>query len=209
MSQQQKLTTKTPLSKRSRTERPRYHLGWGETPPLCRHRRHRSSERARPDHGGLSRPTSLPGDGSWELGVGASHSQSPTPSSQLLGSRRQLGCGFGACLLVELTLSSTRWMSGAARTLHRRRCSVSIVGGTVPHAVSLCQCAERRIQGDVKVGSKRTPSAATVAQTTCRERARRPSACTMCDRSHPSAHTSTISITGCSHIDRCPGCTAS
>jgi hypothetical protein len=27
-------------------------------------------------------------------------------------------CGFGACLSVELALPSTRWMSGAARTLH-------------------------------------------------------------------------------------------
>jgi len=35
--------------------------------------------------------------------------------------RQRLGCGFGAGLLVELSLSSTRWMSGAARTLHRRR----------------------------------------------------------------------------------------
>jgi len=126
-----------------------------------------------------------------------------------LAYRRQLGCGFGAYLLVELPLSSTRWVSGAARTLHRRRCSVSIVGGTVPHAVSLCQCAERRIQGDVKGGSKRTQSAATAAQTTSKERARSPSACTMYDRSHPSAHTSTISITGCSHIDWWPGFTAS
>ena len=49
-------TTKTPLSKSSRTERPRYHLGWSETPPLCHHRRRKASERARPDHGGLSRP---------------------------------------------------------------------------------------------------------------------------------------------------------
>src|SRR4051794_39829048 len=55
--------------------------------------------------------------GDWRL-VNIASLQSPVSSLQF---RRQLGCGFGACLLVELTLPSTRWMSGAARTLHRRR----------------------------------------------------------------------------------------
>ena len=59
--------------------------------------------------------------------------------------RQQLRCGFGACLLVELSLPSTRWMSGAARTLHRRRCSYILVGGTVPRAVAICQSVARRM----------------------------------------------------------------
>src|SRR4051812_14643801 len=54
--------------------------------------------------------------GDWRLAIFASL-QSLISGLQF---RQQLRCGFGACLLVELTLFSTRWMSGAARTLHRR-----------------------------------------------------------------------------------------
>ncbi len=66
-----------------------------------------------------------PYTGCWGSGVGSWFLFTIThhPSS-ITRSRRQLGCGFGACLLVELTLSSTRWVPGAARTLHRRRYSL-------------------------------------------------------------------------------------
>jgi hypothetical protein len=39
--------------------------------------------------------------------------------------------GFGAGLLVELTLSSTRWSPGAARTVPRQRRCISFVGASV------------------------------------------------------------------------------
>jgi len=101
--------TKTPLSKSLKDGNdPRYHLGWGAKPPLCRRRPH-SRERARPDDGGLNRPAL------------------PTSTLQrsnvltLAGFGGDSGGAFGACR--PSSLHSPRLAGCLARRvlLHRRR----------------------------------------------------------------------------------------
>src|SRR5947207_1493374 len=95
--------------------KPRYHLGWGTRPHSAAASRNRA-ERARPDHGGLNRPTfGEARDVRLETcGAVSLQASSLKPQVSVFGGDvgNRTGCyyedGFGAGLLVELTLSSTR-----------------------------------------------------------------------------------------------------
>src|SRR5262249_3320220 len=129
---------------------PRYHLGWGALPPLCR-RRHAHAcvgEGASRSRG--TQPANL-GErleaGDWRLVIVTSL-QSLISRLWFRRRRGRLLChrygeGFGAGLLVELALSSTRWAPGAARTVPCQRRLRSFVAGQSSTVGEGCQSGFR------------------------------------------------------------------